>query len=274
MEKGSKRVWSRTSLLIFILLVAAGFFFLGLLLPPTIPSSLKQGWKTFIQEGKRILGLKKDEIPSEEKRIREQVILKRMEEASAQYDWKSLAPEYPRPKKLESLDEKERMRALIESKEFKTIEKELKTYLKKKEDLFHPDPPIPPPKETPDFTRLEDKGTERIIEKLLTSKEKDSTDKPLMENLQLGIKGPVVSRKIIERPPLPQVKVRVEVEIELTFWVLPNGIVDRVIPSVRGDMELERIATQYLKHWRFVPLSKDQPQVEQWGTLPIKFKIQ
>jgi hypothetical protein len=29
-----------------------------------------------------------------------------------------------------------------------------------------------------------------------------------------------------------------------------------------------------LKQWRFAPLSKDQPQVEQWGTIPIKFKLQ
>jgi TonB family protein len=123
------------------------------------------------------------------------------------------------------------------------------------------------------LTHLEDKGAERIIEKLLTSKEKDPTDKPLMENIQLGIRGPLASRKIIERPPLPQVKLKLEMEIELTFWVLPNGIVDRIIPSVKGDMELERIAIQYLKQWRFVPLSKDQPQVEQWGTLPIKFKL-
>ena len=56
-----------------------------------------------------------------------------------------------------------------------------------------------------------------------------------------------------------------EAEIEMTLWVLPNGIVDRVIPSVKGDAELERIAIQYLKQWRFVPLPKDQPQVEQWG---------
>jgi TonB family protein len=66
----------------------------------------------------------------------------------------------------------------------------------------------------------------------------------------------------------------VEAEIELTIWVLPIGTVDRVIPSVKGDTELERIAIQYLKQWRFASLPKDQPQIEQWGTLPIKFKLQ
>jgi len=56
--------------------------------------------------------------------------------------------------------------------------------------------------------------------------------------------------------------------------VLPSGIVDRAIPSVKGDAELERLAIQYLKQWRFAPLPKDQPQVEEWGMIPIKFKLQ
>jgi TonB family protein len=88
------------------------------------------------------------------------------------------------------------------------------------------------------------------------------------------MKGPLVSRKILERANPPQVKVKVEAEIELTLWVLPSGAVDRVVPSVKGDTELERIAIQYLKQWRFAPLPKDQPQVEQWGTIPIKFRLQ
>jgi TonB family protein len=96
----------------------------------------------------------------------------------------------------------------------------------------------------------------------------------LEENLLLGIKGPLALRKILEKPNPPQVRVRTEGEIELTFWVLPDGMVDRVIPTMKGDTELERIAIQYLKQWRFVPLSKDQPQVEQWGVIPIKFKLQ
>jgi len=50
--------------------------------------------------------------------------------------------------------------------------------------------------------------------------------------------------------------------------------VDRIVPSVKGDTGLERIAIQYLKQWRFAPLPKDQPQVEQWGSIPIKFKLQ
>jgi hypothetical protein len=273
MKNTSKRIQWRASLLIAALIVVVGFSSLVVLLTPSMQSRLEQGWKTLTRESRRILGWEKDEIPPEEKRIREEVILKKMEETNAQYDWRSFAPEYPRPNKLEPLEEKERMKILRESKEFKEMEKELKAHLRKKEDLFNPEPPIPPLKDVTDFTRLEDKGAEKIIEKLMSAKEKDSTEKPLEENLRLGIKGPLVSRKILERPQLPLAKVRVEVEIELTLWVLPNGIVDRVVPSLKGDTELEQIAIQYLKQWRFASLSQDHPQVEQWGTIPIKFKL-
>jgi TonB family protein len=166
------------------------------------------------------------------------------------------------------------MKVLRESPEFKELDKELKEYLAKKEALFFPEPTLPPAKDAIDFTHLKDKGTEKVIERLLSSKERISLAKPLEENLLLGIRGPLAARKILERPNPPQVSVKVEAEIELTLYVLPNGIVDRVIPSVKGDSELERIAIQYLKQWRFAPLPRDQPQVEQWGTVPIKFKLQ
>jgi TonB family protein len=108
----------------------------------------------------------------------------------------------------------------------------------------------------------------------MAAKKKAPPEKPLEENLLLGIQGPLAFRKILEKPQPPHVKVRVEAEIELTLWVLPDGRVDRVIPSVKGDAELERIAIQYLKQWRFAPLPRERPQVEQWGTIPIKFRLQ
>ena len=275
MKKSLKRAHQLTPLRIAFILVLLGILALIFFFSPTIPSRIGKGWKTLTRESKRILGWENGEIPPEEKRIREEVILKEMEEASAHQDWRPFAPEYPRPKKLDPLTGEERMKALRNSAEFKEMDKELKEYLKKKEDLlFNPELPIPSLKDATDFTHLKDRGAEKVVEKLLSSKEKAFQEKPLEENLLLGIKGPLAARKILERPRPPQVKVKVEAEIEMMLYVLPNGIVDRVIPSVKGDAELERIAIQYLKEWRFVPLPKDQPQVEQWGTIPIKFKLQ
>ena len=275
MKKSLKRAHQLTPLRIAFILVLLGILALIFFFSPTIPSRIGKGWKTLTRESKRILGWENGEIPPEEKRIREELILKKMEEASADQDWKPLAPEYPRPKKLDSLKGEERMKALKNSAEFKEMDKELKEYLKKKEDLlFTPELPIPSLKDATDFTHLKDRGAEKVVEKLLSSKEKAFQEKPLEENLLLGIKGPLAARKILERPRPPEVKVKVEAEIEMMLYVLPNGIVDRVIQSVKGDAELERIAIQYLKEWRFVPLPKDQPQVEQWGIIPIKFKLQ
>jgi TonB family protein len=261
-------------LLIILSIILVGILSWIFIFTPSFQIRLGEGWKTLTRESKRILGWERGEVPLEEKRIREEVILKKMEEVSAREDWRTLAPEYPRPKKLESPGAEEKMKAMKNSSEFKEMDKELKEYLKKKEGLFYSEPSVPSLKGATDLVSIKDKGTEKVMERLLSSKEEDSKEKPLEENVRLGIKGPLVSRKIVERPNPPQVKVKVEGEIELMLWVLPSGVVDRVFPSVKGDTELERIAIQYLKQWQFAPLPKDKPQVEQWGTIPIKFRLQ
>jgi len=274
MKKRSTKNRKRPFLLVAFFLILIGGLSWIFILVPTFPVRLKDGWKVLTHESKRILGWEKGEIPLEEKRIREEVILRKMEEASAREDWRTLAPEYPRSRKLETASADEKMKALKNSSEFKEMDQELKQYLKKKEDLFYPEAPIPSLKEAMDSISFKDKGTEKVVQRLLNTNEGNVQEKPLEENLRLGIKGSLISRKILERPNPPQVKSKVEVEIELMFWVLPNGTVDRVVPSVKGDTELERIAVQYLKQWRFAPLPKDQPQTVQGGTLPIKFRLQ
>jgi TonB family protein len=260
--------------LIALFFILIGFLSWIFFFAPTFPSRLEERWEALTRESKRILGWGEDEALPEEKRIREEVILKKMGEASAHQDWRTFAPEYPRSGKKESRTAEEKMKALKNSKEFKEMDQEVKGYLKKKEDLFYPEPPIPSLKDATHSISIKDKGTEKVMERLQRAREGEGQEKPLEENLRLGMKGPLLTRKILERPSPPQVKMKVEAEIELTIWVLPHGTVDRVVPSIKGDTELERIAIQYLKQWRFVPLPKEQPQVEQWGTLPIRFKLQ
>ncbi len=274
MKKRSRKNQNYSFVLIALFFVLIGFLSWILIFAPTFPIRLRDGWEAMTRESKRILGWERGVIPSEEKRIREEVILKKREEASAREDWRTLAPEYPRPKKLEFPSAEEKMKALKNSSEFEEMDQELKEYLRKKEDLFYPEPPAPSLKDATDLISRRDRGAEKVMERLMSAREGNAHDKPLEENLRLGIKGALLSRKILERPHPPQVKSKVEAEIELTLWVLPNGAVDRVVPSVKGDSELERAAIQYLKQWRFAPLSQDQPQAVQWGTIPIKFKLQ
>ncbi len=189
MKKRLTKNQKRTFLLVaifFVLIVCLSCIFI---LVPTFPVRLRDGWRALTHESKRILGWENGVIPPEEKRIREEVILKKMEEASAREDWRTLAPEYPRMKKLESPNAEEKMKALKNSSEFKEMDQELKEYLKKKEDLFYPEAPTPSLKEATDLASQKDKGTEKVIERLLKSKEGSTEEKPLEENLRLGMKG-------------------------------------------------------------------------------------
>jgi TonB family protein len=87
------------------------------------------------------------------------------------------------------------------------------------------------------------------------------------------IKGPASERKVIFQPPPPSVTVESESEIELRFWILPNGAVGRVVPLKKSDPRLEALVINYLRHWRFTPLPPDTVQDEQWGIIPFKFRI-
>jgi TonB family protein len=72
---------------------------------------------------------------------------------------------------------------------------------------------------------------------------------------------------------LPEVQVQAESDITLKFWVRPDGVVSRVLPERKGDAALEVAAIRYLEGWRFTPLPPHESQVEQWGTITIRFLI-
>jgi len=88
-----------------------------------------------------------------------------------------------------------------------------------------------------------------------------------------SITGPAAERQVIFQPPLPSVTVDNETELELRFWILPNGAVGRVVPVKKADPRLEALAINYLRYWRFNPLPSEAPQDEQWGIIPFKFRI-
>ncbi|MGQ4807115.1 hypothetical protein NKDENANG_00457 [Candidatus Entotheonellaceae bacterium PAL068K] len=101
---------------------------------------------------------------------------------------------------------------------------------------------------------------------------------PLLASLppvsaSLGIQGPAAKREPLSRPSLPKVKVQIESEIMLKFWVRPDGVVSRVLPERKGDAALEAVAIRYLEGWRFTPLPAYEPQVEQWGLITVRFLL-
>jgi TonB family protein len=127
--------------------------------------------------------------------------------------------------------------------------------------------------ENPKGRILEDEGTQRIIAQLMTPAQSKRPRVHATKKDPIGIKGPAGQRKVLYKPEIPDVKIDREGDVELKFWVLPDGSVGSVVPLLRGDAELERIAVNYMKQWRFDPLNEGELTVEQWGTITVKFRL-
>ena len=79
------------------------------------------------------------------------------------------------------------------------------------------------------------------------------------------------ARTVSYRPTrLPNVTLDRDVTIRLKFWVLPDGSVGEVVPLQRGDVRLEQAAIQYVKSWRFTPVSDNETV---WGIIPVKYRL-
>ena len=123
------------------------------------------------------------------------------------------------------------------------------------------------PKDSPALPRLERQARHH------TAPERLATTTLPTRGPASAIVGPAAERRVIFQPPLPNATVESESELELRFWILPNGAVGRVVPVKKADPRLEALAINYLRSWRFNPLPSDAPQDEQWGIIPFKFRI-
>ncbi|MFH2132491.1 MAG: energy transducer TonB, partial [bacterium] len=68
------------------------------------------------------------------------------------------------------------------------------------------------------------------------------------------IEGELKQRKVIYKPDPPVLNIESDVTITLKFTVLPNGEVDQIFPYRKAGPELERLAMQLLRQYRFEPL--------------------
>lgn len=75
----------------------------------------------------------------------------------------------------------------------------------------------------------------------------------------MEMEGEAARRKVIFKPKIPSVNIDRIVTISFRFTVLPNGEVDQIFPLLKGEPELEKIAMQTLRKYRFEPLPADQP---------------
>ena len=95
----------------------------------------------------------------------------------------------------------------------------------------------------------------------------------------MGIQGPVGERKIVfsQLPTYPAWAKQqgIEGDVLLKFWVSPEGLVSNVeILRFSGFRDFDERAARSLRNWRFEPLAMDEARVEQWGTVPFKFRLE
>ena len=115
----------------------------------------------------------------------------------------------------------------------------------------------------------EDTEAQRIIASLREAAQ-EGQGKNTSEAVALDIKGPAASRRITSLPPPLESKLFVEGECLIKFWIFPDGTVGKAIPLAQGDKQAVVAAIDRVKRFRFAPLPKDVPQVEQWGVIPAK----
>jgi protein TonB len=105
---------------------------------------------------------------------------------------------------------------------------------------------------------------------------RDTADGPVAA--QEGVEGPLGKRRLIyrESPPYPEWARRqgLETDVKFRIWVNPGGTVSRVSITKRsGNTELDALAERALKQWRFEPLPAHVPQRDEWGEVPMAFRL-
>lgn len=107
---------------------------------------------------------------------------------------------------------------------------------------------------------------------------RDDRPGPIRVAADEGVVGPLGARGLLyhEKPPYPAWarQLGLEAEVRFRIWVDPAGMVTRIdILSHSGSGELDDIARDTLRRWRFSPLPADAPDEDEWGVVPMSFTL-
>ena len=121
---------------------------------------------------------------------------------------------------------------------------------------------------------LQDESIGVNLGPLQIPEEEELADAPAPFSATESIQGPASKRRVISKPS-EMLRVRLEAawNLELQFWIEPDGRVGRVIPRKRGPADLEVAAMNYLRQWRFNPLPMGERET-QWGIITFRFELQ
>jgi hypothetical protein len=204
--------------------------------------------------------------------IREEMVLPRLSEMALSEEFK---PPLPRVSLFppEKLDENEQQRILEGSRFYRELEGIIQEG--ERGEGFS-DIPGPQTSDVKGGTipLPEDMEAERVIANLKEAAQEEGEEKKPIEAAALGVSGPAANRTISYIPHFLQERVSVDGEALLKFWIRPDGTVGRVIPFVKGDVRAIVVVIDHFRNYRFNALPSDVPQVEQWGTIPVKSVLQ
>lgn len=99
---------------------------------------------------------------------------------------------------------------------------------------------------------LRRRGTKSVYKVVEQGKIDQKNTRDYIYNLEM--EGEAARRKVIYKPRIPSLNIDRIVKVSFRFSVLPNGEVDQVIPLLKGEPELEKVAMQTLRKYRFSPL--------------------
>jgi len=153
----------------------------------------------------------------------------------------------------------------------------------------------PSPTDKPDLTTGDKAHAERRVD--LTSNANEVRERPGFRDIPLSdeqltgtspdalteaIAGDEMFSISWEGPPRTKISgklpyfpkdVNREITVKIAFDVTPDGAVSFASPVTKGVPELEKVALDAIKTWRFNPLDKSQAQVKQRGVVTFIFKL-
>lgn len=130
------------------------------------------------------------------------------------------------------------------------------------------------------LARSQTEGTGKAMAELENLETGDKTIQAVAADLgknvsvPFQIEGEAADRTVLKKviPEYPPGLAR-EAVVKLSFQVLPNGVVANVVPVLKGDATLEKIALEAFRQWRFNELSQDLEQRNQRGVITFRFVL-
>lgn len=215
----------------------------------------------------------KQESTSQDAALDPTLLKRKMAELSLGESLKTPSPSVPAPPTSAKTSQSERIRQMAASPFYRKLARKfaesrrLRGY-----DYSGMNSPIDvSPGRLKDETVRSDPGADRILSQLRSLDPGPSP--PQGVPIKPGIVGPAAQRELTFAPLAPVVTGDGEAEVEMKFWIQPDGTVGRAVPMKEsGNPELKKMATNYLRQWRFRALPESEPQVETWGTVTIRFE--